>query len=151
MHLYIRLLLLLLCLSTAAHAQEDADATELPKLAASVPLEQSINVKITGRDTAMLNYYNLYTFEYNEGKTKATGEVLIPKYLDAYSRKARINISLCRVTSFIMHTPANSMEVEDYIEITTANGKKHYFNFDPELPQPVFTLCNNQQKDTEVE
>ncbi len=149
--MYLRFLLLLLCFATATHAQEDADVADLPKLIASIPLEKSINVKITGRDTAILNYYNLYAFEYSEGKTKAAGEVLIPKYLDAYSRKARINVSLCRVTNFIVHTAANSMEVEDYIEITTANGKKHYFNFDPELPQPVFTLCNNQQKDTEVE
>ncbi|HLO72253.1 MAG TPA: hypothetical protein VK167_15365 [Flavipsychrobacter sp.] len=151
MHLYTRLLLLLLCLATAAHAQEDADATEVPKLAATIPLEQAVSVKVTGRDTAMLNYYNLYAFEYSEGKSKATGEILVPKYLDAYQHKARINVSLCRVTSFIMHTAANSVEVEDYIEITTANGKKQYFNFDPELPQPVLTLCSNQQKDTELE
>lgn len=151
MHLYIRLLFILLCLATATHAQEDADATELPKLAVSVPLEQSINVKITGRDTAMLNYYNLYAFEYSEGKSKAMGEILVPKYLDAYKHKTKINVSLCRVTNFIVHTAANSMEVEDYVEITTANGKKQYFNFDPELPQPVFTLCNKQQKDTELE
>ncbi len=149
--MYVRLLLLLLCITTAAHAQEDADATELPKLAASVPLEQSINIKITGRDTAMLNYYNLYAFEYIEGKSKASGEILVPKYLDAYKHKAKINVSLCRVTNFIVHTAANSMEVEDYVEITTAQGKKQYFNFDPELPQPVFTLCNNKQKNTELE
>lgn len=150
MHLYIRILLLLLCFATAAHAQDDADATELPKLAATIPLEQAINVRITGRDTAMLNYYNLYAFEYSEGKSKATGEILVPKYQDTYKHKARINISLCRVTNFIMHTAANSMEVEDYVEVTV-NGKKQYFNFDPELPHPVFTLCNNQQKDTELE
>lgn len=150
MHLYIRFLLLLLCLATAAHAQEDADATEVPKLAATIPLEQAISIKITGRDTAMLNYYNLYAFEYSEGKSKATGEILVPKYLDAYQHKARINVSLCRVTSFIMHTATNSMEVEDYVEVTV-NGKKQYFNFDPELPQPVLTLCSNQQKDIELE
>ncbi|MFN4248315.1 MAG: hypothetical protein ACK4EY_11355 [Flavipsychrobacter sp.] len=151
MHLYIRFLLLLLCLATAAHAQEDADATEVPKLTAAIPLEQAINIKITGRDTAMLNYYNLYAFEYSEGKSKVTGEILVPKYLDAYRHKVRINVSLCRVTSFIMHTAANSIEVEDYVEITATNGKKQYFNFDPELPQPVLTLCSNQQKDIELE
>lgn len=150
MHLYIRILLLLLCLATAAHAQDDADVADLPKLTVAIPLEKNINISITGRDTAMLNYYNLYAFEYSEGKSKANGEILVPKYLDAYKHKARINISLCRVTNFIMHTAANSMEVEDYVEVTV-NGKKQYFNFDPELPHPVFTLCNNQQKDTELE
>lgn len=150
MHLYIRILLLLLCLATAAHAQDDADVADLPKLTVAIPLEKNINIRITGRDTAMLNYYNLYAFEYSEGKSKANGEILIPKYLDAYKHKAKVTLSLCRVTNFIMHTAANSMEVEDYVEVTV-NGKKQYFNFDPELPHPVFTLCNNQQKDTELE
>ncbi len=148
--MYLRLLLLLLIgHATTAGAQDDADVADLPK-SLVVPTEQSISIKLTSRDTTMFVYYNLYAFEYADGKDKINAELLVPKHADAYRHKVKITTSVCRVSSFVMSAAGNSIEVEDFIEVTN-NGKKQFFNLDPELPQPVFTLCNLQQKETIVE
>lgn len=116
----------------------------------NIPLESSIGITITSRDTALLDYYNLYGFQYKSGSQLATARFMVPKDLDQYKGKKQVNVKLCRLRTFInswQGTEGNPIPVDDYVEISTLYGKEKtlHFNLDPELPDPVYTICGTQK------
>lgn len=143
------LLAMLLCIAGTLHAQEDFFSDDDPP---KLPLDSMIKISITGRDTTSLEYYSLYNFDYTSGKVKLPGQIMIARKDDIYKGKQTINTSLCRVTHFVnsyQGLPAPPMEVGDYIELERAGGgEKLFFNFDPEMPNAVYTICEPKNTTT---
>jgi hypothetical protein len=126
---------LLLTLAATASAQ-------LP-----IPLDSAINLRITGRDTALLKAYNIYNFEYLHRGDTLSAAMLVLKADDDLNRKSYILAKLQRVTTLIFIPPNDkhkglTMDVGDGIEISNkeAQNTKAYLNFNPDLPDPVFLL-----------
>ena len=144
------LFLLIGCMlfSFLASAQEDGDPLAPPPSKPSlIPLDTTITIKLLTRDTASLEYYALYGFEYKKDTKKLFAELMIPRTKDVYRHMATqsVQLKLCRVTQFVnsyMGVASPPIDVEDYIEITKENGKdKQYFNFDPSMPNAFLTIC----------
>lgn len=140
----------MLLVSFSAAAQDDEGDPLAPDLSVKqIPTDSLIDITITQRDASALEYYVLYTFQYQYSpKEKLKGEIMLPKKYDIYKDKRSLKLKLCIVTSFINSykgVAGPPMEVGDYVQITGDDGKKHYFNFDPELPDPVFTICDNNK------
>lgn len=112
-----------------------------------IPLEETIRMQITGRDTQLLMAYNIYSFDHTrEDGDKLPADFLILKEHDTISHKSYILGQLTVVDNFIL-IPATKgrkpmiLQVEG-IEIPGSKGmnKQAYLNFDPTLPDPVFML-----------
>ena len=140
-----------LCFSLPALAQEgDPFAVEDPVVINPIPLDSLIELRIKSRDTTAFDYYNLYAFSYITPKTKANAEFMVAKKNDVYKNFSTAMVKLCRTREFVNSfagTEGMPIEVGDYIEITKLNGEKQFFNFDPALPNVVYTICPPKTKD----
>ncbi len=146
MQISIRCSLLFVCmLLSAAVKAQDFIADDEP---AKIPLDSLIKLDITGRDTAILEYYTLYGFTYSANGVKVPGEIMVPKKEDTYRNKIFINTRLCRVKYYVnsfQGLAAPPMEVGDYLEVERHDGKeKQFFNFDTELPNAVYSICESK-------
>ena len=115
-----------------------------------IPLDTTISITLLSRDTISLDYYSLYAFRYKANTANVDARFIVPKDLDGYKFKKQVAIKLCRLTTFInsfQGTEGDPMVVEDYMEIRSTFGKHQvqHYNLDPELPDPVFTVCGTQK------
>ncbi|MBS1771360.1 MAG: hypothetical protein JST82_00780 [Bacteroidetes bacterium] len=115
-----------------------------------IPMDSLISIKLTGRDTASLEFYTLYNFQYNHGGTMLDAEFLQPKKYDEYKGQKTAKVKLCKVTHFVntWHgIDGLPVPVEGFIEVLKSNGKgKIFLNLDPEMPDPVYIPCESQKK-----
>lgn len=111
-----------------------------------VPMDTTMNMYITARDTDLLWAYNIYTAEIGEGVDKLSVDFLVLKDEDTFSRKSYILGQLTPVKDFVL-VPGEAgkkgaIREIGGIEVTTSKGlnKQAYLNFDPTLPDPIFML-----------
>jgi hypothetical protein len=77
---------------------------------------------------------------------------MIPRVKDMYRHMITlpVQLKLCKVAQFVnsyMGIPSAPIDVEDYIEITSEDGKsKKHFNFDPSQPNAFLTICEPPAK-----
>ncbi len=114
-----------------------------------VPLDSTIRMRITARDTDLLLAYNIYTAEIGEGVDKLSADFLVLKNEDTFSRKSYILGQLTPVEDFML-VPDGKEKNGVFrnisgIEVSTPKGlnKQAYLNFDPMLPDPIFMLNMN--------
>jgi hypothetical protein len=150
-HLFLVIGLMLSSFLVFAQEEDDPFAPT-PGKPTIVPIDSTITIKILARDTATLEYYALYDFEYKNSTKKVYARFMIPRNKDAYRSKPLQNVAVkfCRVTEFInsyQGLPSEPIEVEDYLDVTDENGKgKRHFNLDPSEPNPVLTICDATTK-----
>ena len=115
----------------------------------SVPMDTTMRMHITARDTDLLLAYNIYTADIGEGMDKLSVDFLVLKNEDTFSRKSYILGQLTPVEDFVL-TPGGKesngvLRNIRGIEVSTQKGlnKQAYLNFDPTLPEPIFMLNMN--------
>lgn len=111
-----------------------------------VPMDSTMRMVITARDTDLLMAYNIYTAEIGEGEDRLSVDFLVLKNEDTFSRKSYILGQLTPVEDFIL-VPDGKERNGVFrniagIEVSTPKGlnKQAYLNFDPMLPDPIFML-----------
>lgn len=116
---------------------------------AAIPLDSNITVTLMSKDASAFDYYSIYNFQYQQGAEKLQAAFIVPKSVDKYKLLQKNNVKLCRVTSFINSwngIEGNPVPVEDYIEMPRTDGKgKIHINLDPDLADPVFTICGTEK------
>lgn len=110
-----------------------------------VPLQKEVSIKILGCDRQVLQYYNLYGYNYISSADTLYGEFIVMKDADTFRGKEETKIKFCRPREFSLLTPDGkclAMKVENGIELIYKDKEeKVYLNFDPSLPDAIFIPC----------
>ncbi len=133
----LRILSVLIFVAYTGNAQESFSMNR-------IPLDKEIDITLLGADEELLNCYNMYGFNYFDGRDSIMGEFVVYKDQDTLKGKEHVKVKLSRVKEFSVHTKdgCKSMPTPNGIRINYRSGREElYLNFDPEGPEPVFILC----------